>query len=210
MNPRLWAIRSAQLIDRPPVSMPRVWLAALTGAVLAAGAIFFAVLGPRPDIGQALETTRFLFKFVVTAVLFASAVPVLRALARPGKRPAWPIMLAAPALVLVAIVLELVALSSGQWISSLVGTNAIYCLALIPLLGILPLAAMLAALNAGAPTRPVLAGAVAGICAGGLAAIFYAAYCPDDSPLFVATWYSLAILLLALLGALGGRFVLRW
>ncbi|TIM19365.1 MAG: DUF1109 family protein, partial [Mesorhizobium sp.] len=39
---------------------------------------------------------------------------------------------------------------------------------------------------------------------------FYAAHCFDDSPLFVATWYTAAIAGLALLGALGGRFFIRW
>ena len=39
----------------------------------------------------------------------------------------------------------------------------------------------------GVPTRPALAGAVAGLLAGGLAASFYAAHCTDDSPLFVTT-----------------------
>lgn len=195
---------------KPPVSMPGIWLAAFGGAILVAGAIFFGFLGPRPDISQAMETSRFLFKFVVTAALFVSAVPVLRALARPGTRVPFWALLAAPVLILAAIAMELVALPSGQWLPSLVGSNAFECLTLIPLLGIGPLAAMLAALKVGAPTRPVLAGAVAGIAAGGLAAIFYAAFCTDDSPLFVAAWYSLAIVLLAILGALGGRYVLRW
>ena len=46
--------------------------------------------------------------------------------------------------------------------------------------------------------------------AGGLAATFYAAHCFDDSPLFVATWYTIAIAILAALGALGGRLFVRW
>ena len=45
---------------------------------------------------------------------------------------------------------------------------------------------------------------------GGIAATFYAAHCPDDSPLFVAVWYPLAIAILTGLGALAGRFSLRW
>jgi len=43
-----------------------------------------------------------------------------------------------------------------------------------------------------------------------LAATLYAAHCPDDSPLFVATWYSTATALVTALGALLGSKVLRF
>ncbi|MEQ1524980.1 MAG: NrsF family protein, partial [Aestuariivirga sp.] len=62
----------------------------------------------------------------------------------------------------------------------------------------------------GAPPRPVSAGAVAGLLAGGIAATFYAAQCNDDSPLFVAVWYTLAIASLAAIGAVGARQFARW
>ncbi len=78
------------------------------------------------------------------------------------------------------------------------------------LIGIGPLAVFLLALRHGAPTRPGLAGTVAGLLAGGLAATFYAAHCTDDSPLFVATWYSIAVAGLAALGGIIGRRVARW
>jgi hypothetical protein len=46
--------------------------------------------------------------------------------------------------------------------------------------------------------------------AAGLAATLYASHCADDSPLFVATWYSLAIALVVAAGAWLGPRVLRW
>jgi hypothetical protein len=46
--------------------------------------------------------------------------------------------------------------------------------------------------------------------AGGLAAAVYATHCPDDSPLFVAAWYSLAIGFVAVLGGFLGNRILRW
>jgi hypothetical protein len=55
-----------------------------------------------------------------------------------------------------------------------------------------------------------LAGAVAGLAAGGIAATLYAAHCTDDSPLFVATWYTLAIAILTGTGAFAGRVFARW
>ena len=69
---------------------------------------------------------------------------------------------------------------------------------------------VLIALRQGAPTRPTLTGVVAGLFAGGVAAAIYAAHCPDDSPLFVALWYSLGIAIVALVGGLAGRLALRW
>jgi hypothetical protein len=65
-------------------------------------------------------------------------------------------------------------------------------------------------LRHGAPERPDLAEAAAGVFAGAIGAAFYATHCPDDSPLFVATWYSLAIGLVVVAGKLAGRQLLRW
>ena len=72
------------------------------------------------------------------------------------------------------------------------------------------LAAMLFILRDGAPLRPALAGAAAGLAAGGLGAALYAAHCTDDSPLFVAAWYGVAIAAVAAAGALAGARWLRW
>jgi hypothetical protein len=83
------------------------------------------------------------------------------------------------------------------------------CLTAIPMLSLPLLIAALIGLRHGAATRPTLTGAVAGLIAGGIAATFYAAHCVDDSPLFVVTWYGIALALVALAGALAGRWVLR-
>jgi hypothetical protein len=92
----------------------------------------------------------------------------------------------------------------------LVGSNSKVCLTAVPLLSLPLLAASLIGLRHGAPTRPALAGAMAGILSSGLAATLYASNCTDDSPLFVATWYTLATLIVAAIGALVGSKVLRF
>jgi hypothetical protein len=51
----------------------------------------------------------------------------------------------------------------------------------------------------------LLAGAVAGLLAGSIAASFYTAHWFNDSPLFVATRYTLAVAILAAAGAMAGR-----
>jgi hypothetical protein len=72
------------------------------------------------------------------------------------------------------------------------------------------LAGALMARRHGARARPAVAGAVAGLLSAGLAATLYASHCTDDSPLFVATWYTIATALMAAIGALVGAKLLRY
>ncbi|MDB5654403.1 MAG: hypothetical protein JWQ94_2016, partial [Tardiphaga sp.] len=90
------------------------------------------------------------------------------------------------------------------------GHNAMLCMSAIPVLALPILAAAIVALRQGAPSRPALAGAVAGLLSAGLAATLYAAHCVDDSPLFVATWYTLATALVTAIGALAGAKWLKY
>ena len=193
-------------------AMGRVLLAVSVLAIVAAATVFAVTIGPRPDIAAAAGTVRFLFKFVVTALLAATAVSALSALSRPQGAGPWRLigLTVAPALLLVAIAAELATVPAGEWSARLMGTNSLACTTLIPLMGVAPLVLFIAALRYGAPSRPALAGAVAGLAAGGISATLYAAHCTDDSPLFVATWYTLAIAVLTGAGALGGRAFARW
>ena len=197
---------------RPATPLSTAWWAATGLAIALAGAAFFAMLGPRPDIATAAETYRFLFKFLVTITLAASAFSSARALSRPGEnwRKAILYLAVAPALIAMAVIVELFTLPSDTWSATIVGRNGFACLTYIMLIGLGPLAIFLWALHYSAPTRPALAGAVAGLLAGGIAATFYAAQCTDDSPLFVAAWYTVAIAGLAILGAVGASRFARW
>lgn len=199
--------------DAPPrKDFGAVFATAVALAVIAAGAVFFAGIGFRPDIAQAAETVRFLFKFVVTVSLAVGATVAVLRLSRPGvAMGGWSVALAAvPVLLGGAVVAELFAVPRDAWMTQLVGQNMRFCLTLIPLMAIGPLACLIVALRRGAPARPGLAGALAGLAASGIAATFYASNCTDDSPLFVAAWYPLAILAVTAVGFISGRLFLRW
>jgi hypothetical protein len=144
--------------------------------------------------------------------LAAGAVAAARGLSRPGGRDGTVLLwlVAGPALLALAVAIELLSVAPDQWTARLVGTNGADCITLIPLIGVGPLAVLLVALRHGAPTRPGLAGAIAGLAAGGIAATFYAAKCTDDSPLFVAAWYPVGIVVLVVAGIAGGRLLVRW
>ena len=197
---------------RPVMPFSSIWLAALGLAILIAIVVFFATLGLRPDFVEAARTPRFLFKFVVTISLAASAFGPARALSRPDGtwRKAIPYMAIAPILIVIAVLVELFVLPPDIWSARMIGKNSMVCLTYIPLIGIGPLAIFQLVLRHGAPTRPTLAGAVCGIFAGAIAATLYAAQCTDDSPLFVATWYTIAIAGLAVLGAASANLIARW
>ena len=189
----------------------RLGLAVMIGFAFSA-ALFLMTLGPRPDFAAALTTPRFVLKIVETLLFAATAALLLTRLARPGARMrgAALAMVAGPSLLAAAVIVELALVSPVEWSMKLVGTNSLICLTAIPLLSLPLLAAALSAMTAGAPTRRALAGAAVGLLASGLAAALYAIHCPDDSPLFVATWYSLAIAAVSLVGAGAGHSLLRW
>ncbi len=184
-------------------------LTVLVGAILAFIG-FLIELGVRPDIGDALVTWRFNAKLAVVAAMMALGLVECIRLCRPTAK-AWGMPLWGSAILLgIAALTEMVMSPSASWGARLVGSNSVICLTAIPLLSIAPLAALLYAMRSGAPAAPFVAGGMAGFAAATIAAGIYALHCTDDSPLFVAAWYSAAILIVTILGALLGRKVLRW
>lgn len=187
----------------------------LVGALIAGGlvslALFLIASGVRTDISPALATWRFDLKVALVLVALVLAFGLCLAFSRPvvPGRPARRLLVLA-ALALAAVAIELVAVPSPSWAARLVGTNALMCLTEIPALSLVPLAALLAVLRAGAPASPALAGAAAGLLAATAGAAIYAFGCFDDSPLFVVTWYTLAALPVVALGAAVGHRLLRW
>jgi hypothetical protein len=193
-------------------SLRQVLAWTIAAAFVVSTVIFMAVLAPRPDAIESLGSIRFDLKFVETILLAVTAGTLVLRLMRPEVRGGrWLLLLlAAPIVLVLAVLAELVVLPPAGWQMATVGKNWLICLTMIPTLSVPLLIAAFYSLRYGAPTRPRLAGAVAGLFAGGIAATLYASHCIDDSPLFVATWYTLAIGFVAVVGALIGPRVLRW
>src|SRR5262249_47588208 len=116
----------------------------------------------------------------------------------------------APLLLVGGIIVELNTVPAPAWATRLIGRNAFHCVSLIPLLSFPPVACLLATMRNSAPMYPMLAGATVGVASSGVGALLYALTCPDDSPLFVATWYSTAITIVTAVSAYIGRRMLRW
>jgi hypothetical protein len=189
---------------------------ALALALLAAAPVslvmFFSALGVRPDVMTAMHDPFFDFKFAVTLALAISAISLSLHLSRPeASLRGWGWLLLIPAGLLIAgIASEMMMPQRLPMMTRLVGSNSKICMTAIPLLSLPLLAAALVGLRHGAPARPAVAGALAGLLSAGLAATLYASHCTDDSPLFVASWYTIAAALVTAIGALAGSRMLRF
>jgi hypothetical protein len=193
-----------------PVGAVLPW-ALLAGALVSA-AVALPLLGPRPDLENALMQVGVLAKQAFPVLLAVGAFGAALRLARPGEAIGrWGLVLAAvPLLVGAAIAVELALLPRPGWMPAMLGQTRATCLTAIPLMSVPILAGTLWALRRGASTRPGVSGGLAGLLSGGAAAAIYAVHCIEDSPLFYAVWYGLAILLVTVVAAALGRRVLRW
>ena len=193
-----------------PVSV--VLALALLAAAPVSIFMFVAELGVRPDVMTAMHNPFFDLKFAVTLALAAAAITISLHMARPeASLRGFVWLLAIPAGLLVAgISGEMMMPQRLPMMTRLVGSNSKVCMSWVPIMSLPLLAASLIGLRHGAPTRPALEGAMAGLLSAGLAATLYASHCTDDSPLFVATWYSIGTAVITALGALIGSRVLKY
>lgn len=204
------AIAADAAARMPSVGVRMAVALAIGGSV--AAVLFVVNLGVRPDVLYALQTWRFDTKLLITLLTFVGALWATARLTKPDADQRLPLAaLLLPLLALaIAVAWELTLSPIATWSARAVGSNSKLCVVSILAMSIAPLAALLMALRAGAPRSPGMAGAAAGLVAGGLAATLYATHCPDDSPMFVTLWYIPAVLSSTLMGAAVGHRVLRW
>ena len=199
-------------VIRPTVPLGRYVTGALLTGVVLALVVFIVTLHPRADLSEALRSPAFIYKLIVAFSLAATAGALLPQVARPLPiaRSRRAILAVTPALLLIGVSIELGVQPPPLWASRLVGHNAGHCLSLIPFLSVAPAMCLFFALRHGAAAQPVFAGAIAGLMSGGIGSLLYALTCPDDSPLFVATWYTIAVGMITSVTAYAGGRLLRW
>lgn len=151
-------------------------------------------------------------KLAYSGGLIAGAAWLTARLGRPVPRIRSPSLgLAAVASTMAALAaLTLLSTPFGERLALVLGHSWMRCPTNVLLLSLPALAGALWALRGLAPTRPRLAGAAAGLAAGGVGAFSYTLSCTELSPAFVAVWYSLGVALAAALGAMLGPRLLRW
>lgn len=212
-------VRTDDLLDALSSGLapaPRALVARRLGLGLVAGmAVTFLVLlftlGLRPDLGTAVTGAAFWIKFTYTVALAALGLWLVERQSRAGadaRLPTW--LLAVPVLVLAAIAAWQISAPQADWRALMMGHTARVCSTLILILSLPIFAATFWAMRALAPTRLTLAGSCAGLLSGAASAALYCLHCPEAAAPFILVWYSLGILLATALGALTGRWLLRW
>jgi hypothetical protein len=201
---------SVERVDHRQVARA-IGVAIALGIVAALGSTLF-MLGVRADLNEVGTWTFLVLKLAFAAGIVAMSSIYLTRVARPGGERRMPIVLVAlPFIVIVVLAaVSLVFAPSSHWNRMVVGDQWLECLVSIPIIAIVPFAAIVWAVRQTAPTDLVRAGALAGLAAGGVSAAGYALHCTDDSLPFVALWYGGTIALCTLAGAILGPRLLRW
>ena len=193
---------------RPVAPVRRLVPAALGGA-LASLIVLAFWLGFQP-LAQSTQTAWFWMKagygLAATLAGLALALP----LSRPGGRPGATgfILVAAALAVIWFMAMHRVMGGGGRglWLGQ---TWKVCPWRILALAAPIWLAAVLA-MRGLAPTRLGMAGAAAGLMAGGLSVLVYGLYCQETAAPFVAVWSSLGIAGSVAAGAVLGPRLLRW
>ncbi len=188
-------------------------LASVTAAALAASALLMLFwLGVRSDIAAAIATPIFWAKFCYPLALGVLGFFAVQHLGRPGARrgAALPLSALVVATIVAGALIDYGLAPADQRQAILFGGSAWLCPFLVLALSALPAFGGLVVLRSLAPTRLTLAGFAAGLMAGAFGAWIYSFHCTENGLPFLATWYTLGMLMPALIGTLAGRFVLRW
>ena len=197
VNPRYWG---TLLLVSLPIAALALWVFYQAGAPMRAdymGAIAYPLVAVKQLVPMFV---------MLTAVLLS--IMLMRPETTIGKN-IWPLalgLLILPGLMAWA----LMSAPSDARLLMIQGNGFIQCLGSILALSLGLTTTQLVLLRRGAVTKPMTAGALAGISSGAIGAVIYAFICTEDSPAFYGLWYTLGIVSAGAVGSFAGKFFLRW
>jgi hypothetical protein len=192
----------------PALSHNLFW--ALLMAGLLSLTLALAIIGVQP--AEAFMTPTPWMKFAYTVSLAVAATFLTIRLARPvANRRAPSVWLCLVLLAMLAYgAYHLALMPDLAKRQAFFGQTSLLCPWLVLLVSLPGLFVLQIALRTFGPVRLSQAGFACGLLAGAIGATAYALACPEDSPTFVAVWYTLGIVLTSAVGAISGRWLLRW
>lgn len=211
-------MRTEQLIaelaisDRPAGNAQRRIAVAVAAGWLVSLAALFLFLGPPLQEMEHTGIASFAVKLGYTVALASLAVMAAIAAGRPGSKLAGRIALIVIPVVMLSFValLELGSADAGARRGMLFGSTYLACVMSVVLASLPVFMSLVWGYRLLAPTRLPVAGFLIGLSAGAAGAMGFALYCHETSAAFLVSAYTPAMLIPALLGAAGGRLLLRW
>ncbi|HEX8469634.1 MAG TPA: DUF1109 domain-containing protein [Brevundimonas sp.] len=200
-------------LDLPPTQqLDRRLMLAMIPAALVVLITVGLWLGYRDDLMLAMRGPVFWAKAAYSVLMAGVGFWLLERLGRPGASPRAPLILLAAvlALALGLALLQLIAMPMPERMPAMMGESAHACAPTIALLSLVAAPFIFWAARAFAPTRPMLAGAAAGLLTAGMATTLYGLHCHEHAAAFVALWYTLGMAIVAAAGALIGKLAFRW
>ncbi|MBZ9655284.1 NrsF family protein [Phyllobacterium lublinensis] len=203
---------SAELKPVSRFAVIRRVLMGLGLSLIASAVLMWMWLGMRADLADAATTMPFWSKFFYTLILAAAATWAVKRIAHPlGSIGVSLGVIAATIVVMIILALVQMAMSPPEeYMAMLKGRSVAVCTFNIVMLSLPLLVGGLWVLRGLAPTRLAVAGAAAGLAAGAIAAFVYSFHCSESAMPFIAVWYTLGVLVPGLIGAITGRYILRW
>jgi hypothetical protein len=169
--------------------------------------LVFSVIGIRQDFADMAVRLPFAFKVVYSSALVMGASVVALYAATPGaSATASCAMLPAVIFLACGIIFD----PTGFPIMGRTNAAVAICVGRILVLSLPAMILTFIFMRKAAPTQPLLAGAVVGMLSGSVGALAYTLACRNDGTAFVAIWYAVACAIVAAVGAIIGRRVLRW
>jgi hypothetical protein len=207
----LVALLAHDLAPVRPLFVLRTLMLGLIGGIAVSAVVMVAWLGLRPDMREAAMTAPFWIKFAYTLILAIVGFRLVERQARASSKAVAALWLGALALVaMVGLgVVQLMPPDAPRH-ALIMGHSASVCARNIFVLSLPIFVGLLWAMRQLAPTQLVRAGASAGLLAGAAGAWVYAFHCNESAAPFMAIWYTLGIAAAGLLGAVTGRWLLRW
>ena len=192
----------------PALSHKLFWAFSMAGLISLM--LAFTIIGAQPV--EAFMTPTPWMKLAYTVSLAVAATFLTIRLVRPvANRQAPSVWLGLVLLAMLAFgAYHLALVPDEAKREAFFGQTSLLCPWLVLLVSLPGLFVLQIALRAFGPVQLSQAGFACGLLAGAIGATAYALACPEDSPTFVAVWYTLGIVLTSAVGAISGRWLLRW
>jgi hypothetical protein len=200
------------IVPTDPHVIARRFATALFFGLTGAACMVVAIYGVRGDMPQMLTTPLFWLKVAFPLAVVGASLFIAMRLSRPGADTAmaWVALAIPLVLIWLTALAVIVAAPPTLRLQLVLGKTWQVCTMNIVILSAPTFVAVFWAMKGLAPTRPVIAGAAAGLLSGAQAVLVYTLYCVEMTVPFWGVWYVLGMLVPTVLGGLLGPKVLRW